>query len=80
MKSVRERQTPSDFTHMRNLRNKGAQGKKKERVGGKPRNRLLTTENKLTVTRGEQGARLGEMGDGISSAPPVRRTWRLELK
>ena len=36
------------------------QREKRER--GKPRNRLLTTENKLMVTRGEVGG--GEIGDG----------------
>ena len=31
---------------------------------GKPRNRLLNIENKLTVTRGEAGGGTGEIGDG----------------
>ena len=31
---------------------------------GKPRYRLLTIENKLMVTRGEVGARMGEIRDG----------------
>ena len=41
-----------DFTHMWNLRNKTNEqrGRKKER--GKPRNRFLTVENTLMVTRG----------------------------
>ena len=61
-KSVRERQIPYDFTHMWNLRNKTNEQREKER--GKPRNRLLTIENKLMVTRGEVGGGMGEIGDG----------------
>ena len=40
-----------------NLRNKTNEhrGKKRERERDKPRNRLLTTENTLRVTRGEVG-------------------------
>ena len=50
-KSARQR-LPYDFTHMWNLGNKMTeQGGEKKR--GKPRNRLITTENKLMVTRGE---------------------------
>ena len=30
----------------------------------KPRNRLLTIENKLVFTRGEVGGSMGEIGDG----------------
>ena len=30
----------------------------------KPRNRLLTIENKLMATRGEMGGGIGETGDG----------------
>ncbi|XP_077735111.1 uncharacterized protein LOC144301830 isoform X7 [Canis aureus] len=61
-KSVRERQIPHDFTHMWNLRNKTNEKKKKRKQISKgkkknerhkPRNRLLTLENKLMVTRGE---------------------------
>jgi len=35
---------------------------KKER--DKPRNRLLIVENKIKVTRGDVGRRMGEIGDG----------------
>ena len=64
-KSVRERQTPYDFTQMWNLRNKTNEQKgKKEREREKPRNRPLTVENKLMVTRGEVGGGTGEIGDG----------------
>jgi len=37
----------------------------KERERGKPRNRFLTIENKLMVTRGEVGGRMGEIVMGI---------------
>ena len=43
--------------------NKGTKGGKK-RERGKPRKRLLTTENDLMVTRGEAGGGMGEIGDG----------------
>ena len=39
-----------------------SKGKKRER--GKPRNRLLTIENKLMVTRREAVLGEGETGDG----------------
>ena len=58
-KSVRERQVPFDLTHVWNLRNKTNEQRKKER--GKPRNTLLTRENKLMLTGGEG---MGEIGDG----------------
>ena len=61
-KIVRERQTPYDFTHVWNLRNQINEQKEKER--DKPRNILLTIENKLMVTRGEVGGQMGEIGDG----------------
>ena len=62
--SVRERQIPYDYTRMWNLRNKtNEQRGEKERQWGKPRNRLLTTENKLMVTREVVGG-TGEIGDG----------------
>ena len=52
---------------MRNLRNKtNEQRKKRER--DKPRNRLLTIENKLMVTRGEVGRGMGVTGDGDEGA------------
>ena len=49
---------------MWNLRNKTNEhsGKKSER--DKPRNRLLTIENKLMDTRGEVGGGMGEIGEG----------------
>ena len=37
--------------------------RERERERGKPRNRLLTIENKLRATRGEVGG-MGEIGDG----------------
>ena len=62
-KSVRQKQIPYDFTHMGNLRNKtNEQRKKRER--DKPRNRLLTLENKLMVTRGEIGWGESQTGNG----------------
>ena len=57
-KSVRERQIPCDFTYMWNLRNKT----KKER--DKPKNRLLTVENKLMVVTGNVGEGMGEITEG----------------
>ena len=36
----------------------------KEKKRHKPRNRLLTIEDKLTVTREEEGGGMGELGDG----------------
>ena len=57
-KSVGERQIPYDFTHMQNLRNK-TKGKEER---DKPRNRLLTVENKLMVPRGGMRG-TGEIGD-----------------
>ena len=45
-----------------NLRNKT--GKYSGGNRGKPRNRLLTMENKLMVTRGQVGRLMGEIGDG----------------
>ena len=55
-KSIRQRQIPYDFTHMWNLRNKTdehrGRGKKGEREGN--HKRLLTIENKLRVTGGEE--------------------------
>ena len=48
---------------MWNLRNKTSE-QRKERERDKPRNRLLTIENTLLVTRGEVGKGVGEIGDG----------------
>ena len=39
---------------------------RKERERDKSRNRLLTRENTLMVTRGEVGGGMGEMGVGLS--------------
>ena len=61
-KSVRKRQIPHDFTHIWNLRNKWAKEKKEDR--DKPRNRLLTIENKLMVTRGKVSRGRGETVEG----------------
>ena len=47
---------------MWNLRNKTSEQKWGKRH--RPRNILLTTENKLMVTRGEVGGRMSEIGDG----------------
>ena len=41
-----------------------SKGEKKERKSGKPRNRLLTIENKLKVSRREVGGGLSEMDNG----------------
>ena len=59
MKQIREGHIPYGFTHRWNLKKKT---KKKKR--DKPGNRLLTTENKLVVTRGEAGGGTGAVGDG----------------
>ena len=45
---------------MWNLRDKTKEQRKRD----KPRNRFLTIENKLMVTRGEVGGEMGEIGDG----------------
>lgn len=63
-RSIRERQISYDFTHLQDLRNKRNKQRGKERKRGKPRNRLLTLENTLMVTRGEVGEGMGETGDG----------------
>ena len=64
-KPARERQIPYDFTHMWNSRNKMSKAKqgKAKREGNKLRNRLLTIEKKLLVTRGELGRGMGEIVD-----------------
>ena len=51
-KLYRERQTPYDFTHMWNLRNKQTERKKKRQTN-KQKNRFLNIDSKLVVTRGE---------------------------
>ena len=51
METVRERQIPYDFIHMWNLRNETNDQRKRERET--PRNRPLTIENNLMITRGE---------------------------
>lgn len=56
----------SDFTHIWDLGNKTneqRQKKKEKEKRHKPRNRLLTLENTLIVTRGDHGV-LGEIDDG----------------
>ena len=51
---------PYDVTHMWNLRHKtNKQMEKKNRERGTPRNRLLTVENKLMVTREKVGRGVG---------------------
>ena len=50
--SVRKRQISSDFTHMWNLRNKTNEQRKKRNKHAK---KFLNTENKLEVTREEEG-------------------------
>ena len=40
---------------------------KGKRERGKPRNRFLTVENKLMVTRGEVGGEMSEIGKKIES-------------
>ena len=64
--SVRERQTPYDFTHIWNLGNKTNEqsGGEKEERDGRPRKGLFTTENKLMVVRGEVGGEMEETRDG----------------
>lgn len=53
VESVRERQTPYEFTHTLNLRNKTRGQRKKQR-----------TENKLEVTTGEASGGWREQGTG----------------
>ena len=65
-KSVRERQI-YNFTHIWNLRNKTK----------KPRNRLLTTENKLMVTRGEVGGGWARWVMGIKEGVCCDEHWVL---
>ena len=50
-KSVGERQIPHDPTYVWNLGNKT--NKQREKIRDKPRNRLLTIESILMVTRGK---------------------------
>ena len=56
-KSVRERQRPYHLTRVEFKK----QNKQREKNRQKARNRLLTMENKLMVTRGEAGG-----GDGLN--------------
>ena len=53
--SVRERKIPYDFTYMWNLRNKTRKQRGNKRGTHKAKKRLLVTENKPMVTRGEMG-------------------------
>jgi len=48
---------------MWDFRNKTNEQREKERERAKPRNRILTIENKLMVTRGEVSGG-GEIGEG----------------
>ena len=50
-KSISELELSYDFTHMWHLRKKTDEQKGKEREREKARNRLLSIENKLMVTR-----------------------------
>ena len=54
-KISQRKQIPYDFIHMWNLRNKTNEHRWGKKERGKPRNRLLTIENKLMVTGGEVG-------------------------
>ena len=55
---------PYDFTHMWNLRSKQISKGEKKSETDKLRNRLLTIENKLMVTRREVGEGMGQIYDG----------------
>ena len=63
-KLAKERQIPYDFSHMWNFRKITNEQREEKGEREKPEHRLLTTENKLMVTRGEAGSGMGEMGDG----------------
>lgn len=52
---------------MWNLRNKTNEQRKRKRERNKPRNRLLTIENKLMVTRREVVGKRGKKGWGSKS-------------
>ena len=54
----RKKQIPYDFTYMWNLKNKTNEQTKQKR------NRLIDTENKLVVARGEEGGEMNEIGKG----------------
>ena len=58
-KSDRERQVQYDFTFMCNLKDETNEQTKQKRMW------LIDVENKLMVTRGEGGGRLGKMGEGV---------------
>ena len=59
-KSVRERQTPYDFIHRWNLRNKTNEQRKKRQT---KKNRHLTIENKW-LPEGGRWCCMGEIGEG----------------
>ena len=61
LSEISQEEIPHDFTHMWNLRNKRA---KEKREREKPRNRLLTIENKQIATRGAVCEGMSEIGDG----------------
>ena len=60
--NVRERQIP--WFHSNAEFKKQTKWAKGKRERDKPRNRLLTTENKLMVTKREVGGGMGEKSDG----------------
>ena len=62
IKPVKERQIPYDPTHMWNLRNKT--NKLRVKKTKRQRNKLLTLENKLMVTRGKMGRGVSGINDG----------------
>ena len=70
-KPFRERQKSYDVIHMWNLRYKSSE-KRKKKKREKPRNRLLTIENKLIVA---MGGRMGEIGDGIKKGSCHDEYW-----
>ena len=63
----REREIPYDFIHVALKKQQLSKEKKKGR--DKPRNRLLTAENKQMVPREEVSGGRGERGDGDEGVP-----------
>ena len=55
---------PYDFTLMWNKKQSKRAKEKRERVRMKPRNRLLTIENHLMVSREKVGGGMGEIVNG----------------
>jgi len=58
VKKVRERLISSDFTYMRNLKTNKQTNKQMKK---QQKYRLINTENKLVVARGEVGKGMGEI-------------------